>query len=246
MAPSIKNAEAERLSRELARERGTTVTAAVIGALEGALLRDRGRKGAPSVEQTILKVSERSAALPDLDTRSSDKVETLLARERERTRRVERRLAHTALAAHLLAAPKPEAQALVARARAVVDRWERERLCSRHYISRWRKLLAGPVRRVARELLQTSAWTDALFQNTPWSFAFPVVKRDHLRHLFARARDPCGHTDYVLLGSLAVLGCTGTVPFEQTTFLDKQEGERARRALEDDRRWLEGRTKPTS
>ena len=33
MALSIKNAEAERLARELARERGTTVTRAVIGAL---------------------------------------------------------------------------------------------------------------------------------------------------------------------------------------------------------------------
>ena len=34
--------------------------------------------------------------------------------------------------------------------------------------------------------------------------------------------------------------------FSQTTFLDKQEGERARQALEDDRRWLERRTKPPS
>ena len=103
-------------------------------------------------------------------------LETLLAREQERTRRVERRLAHAALAARLLSAPEAEAQALVARARARVDRWEGEGLCSRHYISRWRKLLGGPVERVARELLQTTAWSDALFQNTPWSFAFPVSR----------------------------------------------------------------------
>lgn len=36
MALSIKNTEAERLARELARERGTTVTRAVIGALDPA------------------------------------------------------------------------------------------------------------------------------------------------------------------------------------------------------------------
>jgi hypothetical protein len=99
-------------------------------------------------------------------------LERRLAREREKARRLERRLAHAALAARLLAARRPEARALVATARAAVDRWERERLCSRHCVSRWRSLLAGPVERVARSLLEPGEWKDALFQNTPWAFAF--------------------------------------------------------------------------
>lgn len=98
-------------------------------------------------------------------------LERLLARERDRTRRTERRLTHAALAARLLAAPRSDAEALVAQARLVVDRWQQDRLCSRHYISRWRELLAGPVERVAQALLDSGDWTDALFQNTPWSFA---------------------------------------------------------------------------
>jgi transcriptional regulator with XRE-family HTH domain len=98
-------------------------------------------------------------------------LERLLARERERTRRLDRRLAHAALAARLLGARRREARTLVATARAAVDRWERERLCSRHYVSRWRALLAGPVERVARALLEPGEWQDALFQNTPWAFA---------------------------------------------------------------------------
>ena len=98
-------------------------------------------------------------------------LERLLARERENARRLERRLAHAALAARLLAARRPAARALVARARAAVDRWERERLCSRHYVSRWRAMLAGPVEEVARSLLEPGEWKDALFQNTPWGFA---------------------------------------------------------------------------
>jgi transcriptional regulator with XRE-family HTH domain len=98
-------------------------------------------------------------------------LERLLAREQERTRRVDRRLAHALLAARLLAARRAEAKALIAAARAAVDRWERERLCSRHYISRWRAKLAGPVERVARSLLEPGEWTDALFQTTPWAFA---------------------------------------------------------------------------
>ena len=45
MALSIKNAEAERLARELAKERDTTVTRAVIGALEDALRRNTRPEG---------------------------------------------------------------------------------------------------------------------------------------------------------------------------------------------------------
>jgi transcriptional regulator with XRE-family HTH domain len=98
-------------------------------------------------------------------------LETLLARERVRARRLDLRRRHAVLAARLLAARRPTATALVARARAVVDRWERDGLCSSHYVSRWRAMLAGPVERVAQALLEPGEWKDALFQNTPWAFA---------------------------------------------------------------------------
>ncbi len=71
---SIKNAQAERLAKELARESGKTVTSSVIDALEQALLRVRGRRTAPSVRDAILEVSERCAALPDLDTRAPEEI----------------------------------------------------------------------------------------------------------------------------------------------------------------------------
>jgi transcriptional regulator with XRE-family HTH domain len=100
-------------------------------------------------------------------------LERLLVREQARARRLDRRLAHAVLAARLLAARPREARALVATARARVDRWEREHLCSRHYVSRWRAILAGPVERVARSLLEPGDWTDALFQTTPWDKAAP-------------------------------------------------------------------------
>jgi transcriptional regulator with XRE-family HTH domain len=98
-------------------------------------------------------------------------LETVLARERERSRRLDLRRRHAALAARLLAARRPKAAAQVAAARAVVDRWEREGLCSRHYVSRWRAMLALPVERVALALLEPGEWGDALLQNTPWTFA---------------------------------------------------------------------------
>jgi len=98
-------------------------------------------------------------------------LETRLERERERSRRLDLRLRHALLAARLLSSPRAEATALVARARAAVDRWEREGLCSRHYVSRWRAMLAGTVEGVAQALLEPGEWADALFQNTPWAFA---------------------------------------------------------------------------
>lgn len=98
-------------------------------------------------------------------------LETALAREQERARRLDRRRRHAVLAARLLVTRRPKAAALVRHARAGVDRWERERLCSQHYISRWRAMLAGPVEKVARSLLEPGDWTDALFQNSPWAFA---------------------------------------------------------------------------
>jgi hypothetical protein len=93
------------------------------------------------------------------------------ARERQRARRLDVRRRHAALAARLAAMPAAEAAALVRRARAVVDRWEREELCSAHYISRWRARLAGPPQRAAAALLEHDEWTNALLQNSPWSFA---------------------------------------------------------------------------
>ncbi len=46
------------------------------------------------------------------------------------------------------------------------------------------------------------------------------MKREDLRRLFARARELCGETDYVVLGSLSVLGCTGEVPPRMAASID--------------------------
>lgn len=98
-------------------------------------------------------------------------LEARLAREQEQTRRLDRRHRHAALAARLLALPDPKAAQMIVRARANVDRWERDGRCSRHYITRWRRRLSGPVHRVAQSLLRHDSWTDALFQSSPWAFA---------------------------------------------------------------------------
>ena len=50
------------------------MTRAIIVALEDALRRARGRRVAPSMRDAILEISERCAALPDLDTRTADEI----------------------------------------------------------------------------------------------------------------------------------------------------------------------------
>jgi len=46
------------------------------------------------------------------------------------------------------------------------------------------------------------------------------VRREDLRLLFARARELCGETEYVVFGSLAVLGHSGQVPPRMAASLD--------------------------
>jgi transcriptional regulator with XRE-family HTH domain len=161
----IRRARREQSLTQEALARRSGVSRVTLARLEAGSTRDaRAETVARVCEALGLEATAVPAGAPPA-------LERALAREKETVRRLERRLAHAGLAARLLAARPAEARALVARARAVVDRWERDRLCSRHYTSRWKRLLAGPRERVARSLLEPGDWRDALFQTTPWSFA---------------------------------------------------------------------------
>lgn len=74
MALSIKHPEADRLARELAEQTGETLTQAVLGALRERLVRETGRRRAPSVREELRAIRERCAELPVLDDRSPDEV----------------------------------------------------------------------------------------------------------------------------------------------------------------------------
>lgn len=74
MALSIRNKDAERLAREVARETGETITQAILRSLEERLMRLSGRRVAGDLAHEILRIGSRCAALPDLDTRSPDEI----------------------------------------------------------------------------------------------------------------------------------------------------------------------------
>jgi antitoxin VapB len=74
MALSIKNDHAERLVRQVAAETGESLTEAVVHSLEERLQRLKGRRTAPDLFETLMAISRRCSALPDLDTRSADEI----------------------------------------------------------------------------------------------------------------------------------------------------------------------------
>ena len=74
MAISIKNDRAEKLARQVSAETGESLTEAVIHSLEERLERLKGRRSAPDLVETLMAISRRASALPDLDTREADEI----------------------------------------------------------------------------------------------------------------------------------------------------------------------------
>jgi antitoxin VapB len=73
MALSIKDPEADRLAREVAKATGETLTAAVVQSLRERLARLRRPRGR-ALSEDILKIGRRCAALPVQDARSADDI----------------------------------------------------------------------------------------------------------------------------------------------------------------------------
>jgi antitoxin VapB len=72
MGLNIKNPEVVALIRELARARNVDMTEAIRGAVERDLALERDR--AESRLRKMRAISDRIAAMPDLDTRSVDEL----------------------------------------------------------------------------------------------------------------------------------------------------------------------------
>ena len=94
-----------------------------------------------------------------------------VARLEQELRLRQQRERHLRLAIEL-AGDEAGARARVAKAKARVELWRKNRSCSPFYIERWSKILAKPPRKIAREMSSLGEWQDAMFQNSPWSWAW--------------------------------------------------------------------------
>jgi antitoxin VapB len=75
MALSLKDAETDRLAREVASLTGESLTIAVRQSLAERLQRERLRRGKPAhLSDRLLEIGAHCAALPDLDPRSPDEI----------------------------------------------------------------------------------------------------------------------------------------------------------------------------
>jgi antitoxin VapB len=74
MALSIKNEEADRLARELARLTGESLTEAVLKALRERLKRESGRRPSRGLRDDVARMQARIARLPRRDTRNDEEL----------------------------------------------------------------------------------------------------------------------------------------------------------------------------
>jgi antitoxin VapB len=74
MALNIRNAEAERLAAELARQTGETKTEAVTKALRDRLARVRRKRARRRLADELEAIAEHCANLPVLDARPADEI----------------------------------------------------------------------------------------------------------------------------------------------------------------------------
>jgi len=75
MAISLKDAETDRLAREVAALTGETLTEAVRKALAERLERERRRRSAQKgLAERLNEIARHCAALPDLDTHGADEI----------------------------------------------------------------------------------------------------------------------------------------------------------------------------
>ena len=97
------------------------------------------------------------------------KTERRLARLQQSLLERDRLIRHQKIAIDLLTLPKFDSTKLVKRAKAMVERWRTESLCSDDYIQRWSDILKLPVKQMAQAIgSDLDGWGTALRQNSPW------------------------------------------------------------------------------
>lgn len=113
----------------------------------------------------VLGVQPHVLQQPDRDSARQ------LARLQQALKLGEQRERHLRLAFELSQDERAAARK-IAKARERVELWRRKKSCSRFYIDRWSRLLALPPRQLAGEMHRLGDWEAALFQNSPWSWAW--------------------------------------------------------------------------
>lgn len=160
------------LIRGARRARGLRQADLAAAAKVSRTILSRLEQGKPRPVQTDVldRVLAALDVVPQLST-DAGAAERRQARLDQSARLERQRNRHLRLALDLTG-DRREARRRIARAKAVVELWRRNGTCSPFYIRRWSALLALPPGDLARAMAGLGEWEDALFQNTPWSWAW--------------------------------------------------------------------------
>jgi antitoxin VapB len=74
MPLSIKDTEADRLARELAKRTGETITQVVVKALRERLAREERKPDDDQMVEDVMEIARHFSSLPVLDPRSDDAI----------------------------------------------------------------------------------------------------------------------------------------------------------------------------
>ena len=158
--------KARRIQKGLKQEdlaRKANVSRAILSALECG-------KPKPVQSDALDRLLCALDLQPRLDVSSRDAARRM-ARLQQEVRRHEQKERHLRLAVEL-ASDEKSAPNKIARARARVEPWRSKKSCSPFYIERWSRLLSKPARSIAKEMCSLGEWENALFHNSPWSWAW--------------------------------------------------------------------------
>ena len=160
----VKEQRARKGLKQADLARAARVSRTVLSRLE---------QGSASVVQT--DVLDRLFAALEMSPRMVDQAapdEARLRARLEQHRKLEQQRSRHYRLAIDLAGDGKAAASMIAKARTRVDLWRRNATCSPYYIERWLQLLALTPRKLAKAMSSLGEWEDALFQNSPWSWAW--------------------------------------------------------------------------
>ena len=160
----IKAQRARKGLRQADVARSANVSRSVLSRLEG-------NKARPVQTDVLDRLLEALEIKPRVSDNAAPDGARLQARFEQQAKREQRRSRHLRLAVDL-AADEQRAVSLIAKAQARVALWKSKRSCSPYYIERWSEILALPPRSLAQAMSSLGEWEDAMFQNSPWSWAW--------------------------------------------------------------------------
>ena len=127
---------------------------------------------APNVQANSLdRLFKALEVKPQVIDRAGSDPARIQARLEHQVRLQEQRDRHLRLAIDL-ADDEQAAPAMIAKAQERVALWKEKGSCSPFYIDRWSQMLGLPPRKIAKAMASLGDWEGALFQNSPWSWAW--------------------------------------------------------------------------